>query len=332
MLLGYYDRYGYDGRRYNELIPGGIAAMTTFDGGDPLAEEAIASSGHVADFYVGYGQSGNDPLASGRVIPDEFDCLADFMGTSQDSVGNIDGSTTFWYYTSDDPLYAEDIYALGPSYYEDSGMFGLYEYVDHCGYGSGNPTNDTNFFNQYIDARQPKPGGFTFGEYQAEIDAGRPMLIHLDGHTMLGYGYDDTGGQQTVLLHDTWSPGEHTMEWGTSYGAMDHVAVTGVHLVGGDLTGDADRDEDVDISDLSALAAHWGQSGTAQWSDGDFDGDLDVDINDLSALACAWGAGTGVTTSDAWNTPSGTVPEPTLFAVLGFAMAVPAGRRRRRIA
>jgi len=151
-------------------------------------------------------------------------CLADYMGTSQDSTGNSNGSTTFWYYTSGAKLYAKDIYGFGYSYYNASGMFGMWEYLDYCGYGSGTPSTDTNFFNQYVDAY--KPGvGFTYNEYKAEIDAGRPVLIHVEGHTMYGYGYDDAAGP-TVILNDTWSPGPHTMPWGGSYSGLPHRGVT----------------------------------------------------------------------------------------------------------
>ena len=73
--------------------------------------------------------------------------------------------------------------------------------------------------------------GFTFADYMREIDAGRPVLIHVytpqvGGHTMLGYGYTLPN---TVLLYDTWAPnGQNpgTMTWGGSYSSMDHLGVT----------------------------------------------------------------------------------------------------------
>jgi hypothetical protein len=49
--------------------------------------------------------------------------------------------------------------------------------------------------------------------------------------------------------------------------------------------GDADADGDVDLSDLGALATHFGQTSGAGSADGGFDGDGDVDLNDLGALA-----------------------------------------------
>lgn len=101
MIMGWYDRNGYDGCVYPDLIPGGTAGFSThvrdWDGlnyewaanGDTLASKTIASSGHIEDFYQeGYLASGDDQY-TGR----PFDCLADFMGTSQDSDGRKNGAT-----------------------------------------------------------------------------------------------------------------------------------------------------------------------------------------------------------------------------------------------
>jgi hypothetical protein len=145
------------------------------------------------------------------------------MGTSQDSAGNANGSTTFYYYTSGARLYVKDIYAAGSAYYQKDGMFGLWEYVNYAGYGSGAPATDTNFFTQLISTSSTSQG-FTFANYKTEIDTGRLVMIHVKGHSMLGYGYDDA--TQTVYLHDTWSLGVHTMKWGGAYSGMQHWGVT----------------------------------------------------------------------------------------------------------
>ena len=79
--------------------------------------------------------------------------------------------------------------------------------------------------------------GFTFAQYKAEIDAGRPVLIHVEGHTMVGLGYDDTGS--TVYLHDTWDYATHSMTWGGTYSGMQQwgVTVTTVqYIVSGTIT------------------------------------------------------------------------------------------------
>ena len=52
--------------------------------------------------------------------------------------------------------------------------------------------------------------------------------------------------------------------------------------------GDADLDQDVDITDFGRLVRHFdplGWNGFASWSQGNFDGDNDVDINDFNQLA-----------------------------------------------
>jgi hypothetical protein len=81
-------------------------------------------------------------------------------------------------------------------------------------------------FTQKIDTLFP--GGFSLTDYRAEIDAGRPVMIQLSGHSMLGVGYEI--GTQTICVHDTWDNDVHSMTWGGSYEGMAHQAVTVVHL------------------------------------------------------------------------------------------------------
>jgi hypothetical protein len=54
------------------------------------------------------------------------------------------------------------------------------------------------------------------------------VLIHVTGHTMLGYGYDTS--TNTIYLHDTWDYYNHTMTWGGTYCGMQHRAVTVIRL------------------------------------------------------------------------------------------------------
>jgi len=70
--------------------------------------------------------------------------------------------------------------------------------------------------------------GFTFNDFKNEIDAGRPVMIHVIGHTMVGYGYDDIGS--IIYIHDTWNYNEHTMSWGGSYIGMTHWGVSVLRL------------------------------------------------------------------------------------------------------
>ncbi|HUU82017.1 MAG TPA: hypothetical protein VM243_00815 [Phycisphaerae bacterium] len=54
----------------------------------------------------------------------------------------------------------------------------------------------------------------------------------------------------------------------------------------GDVVGDLDGDDDVDLSDLGILLADWGCTADCV---GDVDGDDDVDQADLGLLLADWG-------------------------------------------
>ena len=214
MMMGYYDRTVYNGLYYDNLVPGGVAELSNYGSPGALANQAIASAGHIKDFW-----GTPDPLASDRTIPGDFDCLADFMGTSQVALGNSDGGTTFWFYSNGAPLTVSDIYGHGSSYWNDSGMYGLWEYEQYSGYGSGG-LESQNIYNQYVDTLG-LADGFSFEDYIGEIDAGRPVMILVAniedvlGHSMFGYGYDDVTDE--IILHDTWTEAEHRLAWGGSY-------------------------------------------------------------------------------------------------------------------
>lgn len=66
------------------------------------------------------------------------------------------------------------------------------------------------------------PGDFTFEDYAAEIDAGRPMLLSWGtptdrGHTTIGIGYDDNDTQSLlddkVATYTTWSGWDEPSWW-----------------------------------------------------------------------------------------------------------------------
>lgn len=92
---GYHDRNGFP-----EILSSSTADLSTFpsvvDSWDYSIQDIIASQGHVADFYGGGYTASRDDVPSGR----SFDSLADFMGTSQDSLsvqfgGNTNGASAF---------------------------------------------------------------------------------------------------------------------------------------------------------------------------------------------------------------------------------------------
>jgi len=225
MMLGHYDRNGYASLSYDNLVPGGTAEAETHvgppTGAAALANNAIASSRHVGDFYVaGYGASGDD-VAGSPTGP--LDCIADFMGTSQDACGNVNGGTTFYNWTNGAPFRPAD--AVANSITLSSGMYGVYEYIQYAGY------DIVDLYNQYI-IELGRTYGYTLAQYQAEIDAGRPVLIHIEGHTMMGCGYTGVGSN-TIQVMDTWTPGPHDMTWGGSYSGMAHWGVTVLEVRGG---------------------------------------------------------------------------------------------------
>jgi len=198
MMMGYYDLNGYNSLYYQKLIPRGPAELSTFVPSSQRANKAISSSQHISDYYIDYGHSGDDPCDGNlTTCHGGGNCLADFMGTSQDmdwltitsncsTSGlskpiNPDGQSRFWNYLNENALPWTTIDDWDGCFWETSGMYGIAEYVQYKGYGV------SSLYNQYIHERIS--GGFTFANFKAEIDAGRPALLHLDGHTMLAYGY-----------------------------------------------------------------------------------------------------------------------------------------------
>lgn len=97
----------------------------------------------------------------------------------------------------------------------------------------------------------------------------------------------------------------------------------------GILPGDSDLDGDVDLSDLSTLAAHYGNTGTVAWSDGDFDLDGDIDLADLSTLAAYYGNGVAQAYAD--FTAYAAVPEPAALALVFLSLSAVRIRNNRQL-
>lgn len=49
MMMGYYDINGYGGEGYDNLVPGGTAELSNYGNPSAIANDAIASSGHIND-------------------------------------------------------------------------------------------------------------------------------------------------------------------------------------------------------------------------------------------------------------------------------------------
>jgi len=180
--------------------------------------------GHVDDYWIEYNAEGPDPFDGAWSEHSAGDCTADFMKTNKWIAAqgfNVDGGTTFYNFTDGAPITAAQLEGYGVHVYD--GGYGLKLFYESRGY-----TVDT-MFNQYIYGYDGNTQGFTWAQYMAEIDAGRPVMIHVTGHTMVGTGYDDTSGQ-LMYINDTWDHSTHTMTWGGDYAGMTHYAVTIVRL------------------------------------------------------------------------------------------------------
>lgn len=231
MLFGYYDSHGFPDI-YTGPAGGGVCPLdntTAWDPGEsPLSAthegyDDLSSRGHVDDYWEGYLSTGDPYNDGGWVEHDYADCTADYMGTSQwENWYNADGSTTFYFAEGNEPLYD---FAACESYSpaRRDGCRGMRLFAESRGY------TVLENYNQYIAGHDGNSAGFTYEQFKDEIDAGRPVMIQVDGHTMLGVGYD---GEDTVYVHDTWSHEPHAMTWGGTYGfeELQHFGVTVIRL------------------------------------------------------------------------------------------------------
>ncbi len=190
MLVAYYAYNGYDGQSYSNLMPGFSSV--------PL-------------------NSYSDP----SVVDSVINTMATDMGTDKglpaSSTGT--GDTTFWYALDGEKWTVADDLAYG---YTPSLEDGLYKYITLAGYN----IDASDVFNQLIYGYDHNTQGFTFAQFEAQINDGIPLMVELDGHSMLGYGYSTDNGTDTIYVHDTWNSGGGTMAWGGDYGGMQMVAVT----------------------------------------------------------------------------------------------------------
>ncbi|MEN6302723.1 MAG: Ig-like domain-containing protein [Armatimonadia bacterium] len=256
MLFGYYDNSGYS-NMYAGPTNGGVFPQTNQAwpditlGGEtrsqcPLSAtrkglDGRTSRGHVDDYWIRCDDIGPDPWIVNQwaqhVPPD---CTADFMGSSQSAWDNMDGATSF--ILDPDGSLEADFTGAGVL----DGCHGMRLFAESRG-----AVVETNF-SQYIDT-EGLTYGFTYAQYMAEIDAGRPVLIHVDGHTMCGVGYDST--TKKVYVHDTWDWSLHQMTWGGSYNGLNHYGVTvvrlkpvGTPLVSLSINNGAESTDDLDVT------------------------------------------------------------------------------------
>jgi hypothetical protein len=237
MVAAYYDRNGYP-NIYTGPTNGGVMPLDNStwnessggEGGDgecPLSAthlgfDGLTTRGHVDNYWTEYGSEAQDPyITNGWTPHTNANCTGDFMGTNQSYWGNTDGGTTF--YTNNDGS-ALDSFSECESFDppRKDGSYGFEQFMESRGY------NVSACYNQRIAGYDNIANGFTFADFMTEINANRPVLIHVVGHTMVGFGYDSSN--QTIYIKNTWDYSTHTMIWGGDYSDMTHYAVTILNL------------------------------------------------------------------------------------------------------
>lgn len=239
MIAGYYDRNGY-ANMYVGPTDDGIYPMTSNWGyyvdtaGDSIAKNPLSAShegmdgrmtkGGVDDYWVSYDTGGpHDPWYGNWAEHSYEYTTGDFMHTNQWDHGyeNSDGATSFYYNNNNTKLYCSYIESFGLS----DGTVGFKDFYESRGYSV------SDCFYQLTDTQVS--GGFSFADFKAEIDSGHPVMVHLEGHTIVGTGYNDSVNPPVIYLNDTWNnTPNHSMEWSatSTYAGMKLAAVSIVHI------------------------------------------------------------------------------------------------------
>ena len=241
MVAAWYDRGSYP-NLYTGPTNGGVMPLTDTgwstwsDGYETYPNNPLIAShngldgrsikGSIDDYWVSYGSTTTDPYVTGGWSQHTWgDAIGDYMKTSQSAYGNTDGSTTFYNYTTQpDKLNCADMVGAGIA--TTDGTYGRKLFYEARGY------TVTDCYNQKTDNNS---GGFTLANFQAEIDAGHPVLLNLAGHSIVGYGYNGS----TIYIRDTWDSDPaviYTMPWGGSYHGMVLQSVSVVKLGQGQVT------------------------------------------------------------------------------------------------
>ena len=236
MIAGYYDRNGYPnmyaGPTNGGVMPISDTSWPTWNDGDasyvnnPLVAsqnglDGRSTRGSIDDYWIKYGSSANDPYITGGWTQHTWGtAIGDFMKTSQSAYGNSDGSTSFYNYTSSNrKLTCSTMVSQGIA--DEDGTYGRKLFYEARGY------TVSDCYSQRTD--NSITGGFSLANFQAEIDAGHPVFLNLEGHSVVGYGYDGS----TIYIRDTWDSNPnnlHTMNWGMSYSGLALQSVSIVRL------------------------------------------------------------------------------------------------------
>ncbi|MGN6369338.1 MAG: beta strand repeat-containing protein [Phycisphaerae bacterium] len=100
-------------------------------------------------------------------------------------------------------------------------------------------------------------------------------------------------------------------------------------LISAELRGDANLDGKVDLTDLSTVLNHFGES-TSNWTDGNFDYAATIDLTDLSDILNNFGLVNTGANSVSLGGGAVAAPEPASLAALSAGALLLAKRRQRR--
>ena len=269
MLLGYYDLYGYRGNDFSALIEGDVELDARGSGNikykmddfESNLGKATATKDYLYRFYsresvddIVANPLGVTPTSPEDELPytfvndgagpdirtDIWDCLADYLGAGQFWRMNVNLETTSLPYSLEISLMNEAPETIidETTQTERTIMMrdadfqcGVYHYVQDKGYSLDMKVTECH----RIDA---VGGSFTFENYRNEIDAGRPALILIDGHIMVGYGYN---AETRELIFDDCYESDQRMVWDGAYNyagkdrKVHSIATVGVMLADCDI-------------------------------------------------------------------------------------------------
>jgi hypothetical protein len=230
MITTYYDRNGFP-NMYSGPTNGGVFPLTDTGFGtwrdstneaypnNPLVASKSGLDGHsgrgsIEDYWVPVDSSAPDPYITGGWTQHLWgNSIGDYMKTSQSAFGNVDGSTAFYTWTNS----PEKLTCAKMSVENlPDGTLGIRDFFQARGYLV------SECYNQKTDNNN---GGFSLVDFKRYIDSGHPVLINLEGHSIVGYGYSGS----TIYIRDTWSSNVNetfTMPWGGSYEGMQMQSVS----------------------------------------------------------------------------------------------------------
>ena len=265
MMAGYYDRNGYP-NMYAGPTNGGLFPLTNAAWGygecslsaTHQGYDGLGVWGHVDRFWTGYGNSGDDPYGTANPTGTYANCTADYIGTNQDYWNNSDGSSTIFTYNDGSVLSNYSGHETATPRKRDA-IRGFRLFMESRGY------QITTNYNQLIQGYNGNSQGYTLAQFQQSIDNGIPVMIHIQGHTMVGVGYESTSS--LIYIHDTWDHNLHTMTWGGSYSDALHWSVSVIELVPSALVSNitwnpASMSKSLESDDLTTQNLIIGNTGT----------------------------------------------------------------------